>query len=223
MYGTGELDGHLVSLLHPTSLAAEQYRAVRLHVENLQRERGLTVVGVSSPGRGDGKTLTAINLAGALAQGTDRRVVLLEADLRYPRAARYLGLPNGHGLSTYILDPAVPLDSVLQRSQGVSTVVAGLPSAMPYELLQSPRLAELVTALRERFDYVIVDSPPVLSFPDVGLLRNLVDGFLLVVRAQRTPRETVQAALSALGPDLALGIIFNADTSQSSGNGDDNS
>lgn len=209
----GEIDDHLVSLLEPTSFAAEQYRAVRLAIETLHRERGTRVVAVSSPGRGEGRTMTAINLAGALAQASDARVVLVEADLRHPSVARYLGLASGRGLSGYLLDTTTTLDAVLQRPTSIafSVLPAGAASSMPYELLKSPRLAALIAELRQRFDYVLLDTPSVLPFPDVGILRELVDGFVVVVRANRTPREQLQDTMSVLGRQRALGLVFNDD------------
>ncbi|MGH7314548.1 MAG: CpsD/CapB family tyrosine-protein kinase [Candidatus Rokuibacteriota bacterium] len=209
----GELDDHLVSLLAPTSRAAEQYRAVRLHIENLRRERDVRVIAVSSPARGDGKTVSAINIAGALAQAPDARVAVVEADVRHPGLTRYLGLTGGRGLSAYLLDHAMTVDEVLQRppSVGFAVAVAGPATSMPYEVLKSSRLRALFATLRERFDFIVVDTPPVLPFPDVGLLRDLVDGFVMVVRANRTPREMVQDSLNALGTDRVLGAIFNDD------------
>src|SRR5262249_54825526 len=209
----GEMDDHLVSLLQPTNLAAEQYRTVRLHIETLHRERGLKLIAISSPSRGDGKTLSAINLAGALAQAPDAKVVLVEVDVRHPGVATYLGLGAGRGLSSFLLDPSMSAESVIERPSGVGfpVVVAGPASSMPYELLKSPRLTALFAALRERFDYVVVDTPPVLPFPDVGILRDVVDGFLLVVRANRTPREMVRDSLATVGQTRVLGVVFNDD------------
>lgn len=209
----GEIDDHLVSLLEPTSFAAEQYRAVRLALETLHRERGTRVVAVSSPGRGEGRTITAINLAGALAQAPDARVVLVEADLRHPSVARYLGLASGRGLSGYLLDGTTTLDAVLQRPTSIafSVLPAGAASSMPYELLKSPRLAALIAELRQRCDYVLLDAPSALPFPDVGILRELVDGFVVVVRANRTPREQLHDTMSVLGRQRALGLVFNDD------------
>jgi capsular exopolysaccharide synthesis family protein len=209
----GQIDDHLVSLLEPTSAAAEHYRAIRLHVETLHREQGLRLVAVSSPARGDGRTLSAINLAGALAQAPEARVVLVEVDMRNPGAADYLGLDNRRGLSTYLLDAAMEVDAVLERPGGVgfSLIVAGPAPSMPYELLKSPRLASLLHALRARFDYVVIDTPPALPYPDTGILRDLVDGFVLVVRANRTPRELVRDAVAALGTRRVLGVVFNDD------------
>lgn len=209
----GELDDHLVSVLEPTSFAAEQYRAARLAIETFRRERGTRIVGVSSPGRGDGKTITAINLAGALAQASDARVVLLDADLRHPGTARYLGLPPGRGLSTYLLDTRTSVDDIVERPAGLTFAVipAGPVSSMPYELLKSPRLASLLAALRDRFDYVVVDTPSVLPFPDVGILRDAVDGFVMIVRANRTTRDLLRDSLNTIGRPRTLGLIYNDD------------
>jgi capsular exopolysaccharide synthesis family protein len=209
----GQVDDHLVSLLEPTSYAAEQYRAIRLAIENFRRERGTRVVAVSSAGRREGKTMTAINLAGALAQAPDARVALLEVDLRHPSVARYLGLPPGRGLSTYLLDATMAVEAVIQRPAGITFAVvpAGPVSSMPYELLKSPRLTALLAELRHEFDFVVVDTPPVLSYPDVGILRDAVDGFVLVVRAHRTPRELLRDSYNAIGGQRALGVIYNED------------
>ncbi len=209
----GDIDDHLVSLLEPTSFAAEQYRAVRLAIETLHHERGTGVVAVASPGRGEGRTMTALNLAGALAQASDARVALLEADLRHPSVAGYLGLPAGRGLSSYLVDPAMTVDDVVQRPSSIAFAVlpAGATSSMPYELLKSPRLTALIAELRRRFDYVLVDTPSALPFPDVGILRDLVDGFIVVVRANRTPREQLQETISVLGRPHTLGLVFNDD------------
>ena len=209
----GQLDDHLVSLLEPTSHAAEQYRAVRLAIETFRHERGTRTVAITSPGRGDGRTITALNLAGALAQAPDARVVLVEADLRHPGVARALGQPAGRGLSTYLLDPDMSVDTIVRRPAGVAFAIvpAGTASSMPYELLKSPRMAALLAALRDRFDYVVLDTPPALPYPDVGIVRNLVDGFVVVVRANRTPREMLRDCMNTIGRDRGLGLIFNDD------------
>jgi capsular exopolysaccharide synthesis family protein len=212
----GQVDDHLVSVLEPTSLAAEQYRAVRLAIETFRHERGTRTAAITSPGRGDGRTITAINLAGALAQAPDARVVLVEADLRHPAVARALGMPPGRGLSSYLLDASMAPEVVLTRPANVAfaVVTAGAASSMPYELLKSPRLASLLAALRERFDYVVLDTPPALPYPDVGILRDLVDGFVVVVRANRTPREMLRDCTSVIGRQRGLGLIFNDDERQ---------
>jgi Mrp family chromosome partitioning ATPase len=105
------------------------------------------------------------------------------------------------------------VDRVVQRSPalGFAVVVAGAVAAMPYELLKSPRLTAMFAALLAEFDFVVIDTPPTLAYPDVGILRDVVDGFVLVVRANRTPRGQVQQSLGKIGNDRVLGMIFNAD------------
>ena len=197
----GQVDDHLVSVLEPTSLAAEQYRAVRLAIETFRHERGTRTVAITSPARGDGRTITAINVAGALAQAPDARVVLVEVDLRHPGVARALGMPAGRGLSSYLLDASMAPDAVISRPSNIAfaVVTAGAASSMPYEMLKSPRLAAFLAALRERFDYVVLDTPPALPYPDVGILRDIVDGFVVVVRANRTPREMLRDCTNVIG------------------------
>lgn len=157
--------------------------------------------------------MTAINLAGALGQAPDARVILVEADLRHPTIARYLGLAAGRGLSGYLLDSATSVDAVLRAPSSIAFTVlpAGAASSMPYELLKSPRLAGLLVELRQRFDYVLMDTPSALPFPDVGILRDLVDGFVGVVRANHTPRERLVDMMTMLGQQRALGLVFNDD------------
>src|SRR6185369_5052429 len=152
-------------------------------------------------------------LAGALAQASDARVVLLDADLRHPGTAKYLGLPAGRGLSTYLLDNRTTADGIIERPAGLAFAVipAGPVSSMPYELLKSPRLASLLAELRERFDYVVVDTPSVLPFPDVGILRDAVDGFVMIVRSNRTTRELLRDRLNTIGRPRTLGLIYNDD------------
>jgi capsular exopolysaccharide synthesis family protein len=207
----GDLDDHLVSLLAPTSFAAEQYRTVRLAIETAHRERGVGVVAVSSPGRSEGKTMTAINVAGALAQAPDARVVLVDADFRHPRISAYLGLHASRGLSTYLLDESLSADDVIERHPGIafSVVVAGPVSSMPYELLKSPRLGALIQTLRRKYDFVVVDTAPVLLFPDIGLLRDSIDEFVMVVRANRTARQGLSDSLDTLGRERVIGLLFN--------------
>src|SRR5207245_6252005 len=137
--------------------------------------------------------LTHTHHARALPQAPHSNVVLVAVDVRHPGAGQYLGLSAARGLSSFLLDQSTAVESIIERPSGVgfAVVVAGPASSMPYELLKSPRLTALFSALRERFDYVVVDTLPVLPFPAVVILRDLGYGSLLVVRANRTPREVV--------------------------------
>jgi capsular exopolysaccharide synthesis family protein len=210
-----KLEEHLVSLLAPTSFEAEQYRVLRHLIEQLHKSAGLSVIAISSPSAADGKTTTAINLAGALAQAPDARVLLVDVDLRGAALAARLGFDDrgGPGLVEAILDANLPLEAVVRVRPplNVSVLPAGcLPSA-PYEVLKSPRVGELLAEARRRYDYIILDTPPLVSFPDCRVIEKWVDGLLIVVTAHRTARKLVEEALHITEPTKVVGLVFNGD------------
>lgn len=209
----GAVDARLVSLVVPGSLEAEQYRGLRHVVEYMHKAGECTVVAVCSPTPGDGKSITAINLAGALAQDPKATVLLMEVDLRRPSVTlgNHLGGFAGRGLVDAILDPSLTLEDVAQRLPDFNLAVlpaGGRPSA-PYEMLKSPRLGELLAQARRRYDYVILDAPPVVPVPDCRLIAKWVDGFLMVVAAHRTPRGALEEALNLMDAHSVLGLVFN--------------
>jgi len=212
---TAEIDGHLVSLLAPASFGAEQYRALRHQIEQLRRTTDLSVIAVSSPDTADGKTTTAINLAGALAQAPDARVLLIDADLRAANLVAQLGLAESaaRGLVDAILDPSLRLGAVTQSLAhlNLSVLPAGRRPSAPYEVLKSLRVVELLAEARRAYDYVIVDTPPLVSVPDSRIIGKWVDGFLIVVAADRTPRRLLEEALNLLEPAKIVGMVFNGD------------
>lgn len=205
----------VVSLRAPTSFEADQYRTLRHAVERLHRDAGLQVVGITSPRSGDGKSITAVNLAAALAQSHDARVLIVDADLRGPSVAEYLGLGRviSPGLADAIEDATCDLTQVVRFLHGFNLAVlpAGAPQASPYELLNSPRLETLLTEARRRYDFVLIDTPPLLPFPDCRVLTRFVDGFLVIVAAHRTPRKLVNEALSLIDRSKLSGVVFNGD------------
>jgi protein-tyrosine kinase len=209
------VDDHLVSLVTPAAFEAEQYRALRHTIEQLHRTTGLRVIAVSSPSVGDGKTLTAINLAGALAQGTEARVLLIDADLRRPALGRLLGLEEASapGLVGAILDPRLGLEQIAQPRPpyNLSVVCAGATPASPYDVLKSPQVSELLEEARHLYDYIVLDTPPLVPVQDCRVIDRWVDGFLLVVRAFWTPRRLVEEALTILDHKKILGFVFNAE------------
>src|SRR5438046_7121453 len=138
-----QLDPHLVALTSPGSFAAEQYQGLRLTIERLRRGRTLQVIAVTSPAAGEGKTLTAINLAGALARGgDDARVLLIDADLRRPAVAHQLAIDDGaKGLTEAIENADATLESVTQKLKpfNLSIVTAGTRNGAVHHILRSPR------------------------------------------------------------------------------------
>jgi capsular exopolysaccharide synthesis family protein len=208
------LEERLVSLGQPWSLEADQYRMLRCEIEYLRRSRDLSVIAVTSPGVGDGKTTTAVNLAGTLSQDPQARVLLVDADLRRPSAAPLLGFNDrgdGPGLAGAILDLGRSLASVVRPRPpfNLSVLPAGRSHDLPFELLRSPRVGDLLAEARQQFDYVVVDTPPLLLLPDCRALSQRVDGFLLVVAAHKTSRRALAASLTALEEEKTIGIVFN--------------
>lgn len=208
------MEPHLVSLLAPAAFEAEQYRTLRYSLELARRTSGLQVVAVTSAAVGDGKTITAINLAASLAQAPEARVLLVDADMRRPCVAPYLGFGDRPaGLVEAVLEPARGLDELVRRHPDInlSVLPAGRSEAATYEVLKSPRLGALLEEARRSYDYVVLDTAPVVPVPDTRLLGDRVDRFLLVVAAHKTPRELVEEALNLIDPAKMLGLVFNHD------------
>lgn len=209
------VEEHLVSLLSSNSFEAEQYRTLRYTVEHMRKECDLQVVAVTSPAAGDGKTTTAINLAGAFAQTPEVRILLIDTDLRRPAVYRQLGLPDSHapGLTEAILDQAVSLkDVVLHRAPfNLDVLPVGRMVDAPYEVLRSPRFGEVLGEARRQYDFVILDTPPLLAVPDCRVIAKWVDGFLVVVAAHRTPGKLLEEALNIMKSDKMVGLVFNDD------------
>jgi capsular exopolysaccharide synthesis family protein len=202
----------LVSLRSPASFAAEQYQTLRLQIERLRTARDVHVIAISSPALGDGKTVTAINLAAAHAESD--RVLLVDADLRRPSVASQLHLDEaGPGLSDALADERLTLAHLVRRVEGLhfAVVQAGSPSAPVHQLLRSPRLDVLLKEARRQFDLVVVDTPPLLPVIDPVVLARAVDGMLIVVAANDTPRKLLEEALNLLDTSKVLGIVFNRD------------
>jgi len=205
----------MVSLTAPASFAAEQYQRLRLTVERLARARDLKVIAVTSPATGDGKTVTAINLAGALARGSDDRVLLIDADLRRPSVAAQLGIEDAQmGLADALSGAHTSLDDVVTRldAYNLDVIPASAAPGGISQLLRSPRLDAFLAEARQRYTYVVIDTPPLLPVPDSALLAKMVDGVLLVVSANQTARKLLAEALNMLDASKVLGIVFNRDT-----------
>ena len=187
------VDEHLVSLIDPTSFEADQYRTLRHVLE--WKHPTKKVVAVTSALAGDGKTTTALNLAGALAHAPGVRVLICDLDMRTPSVGKRLGLvPQSPGLVDMVLDADLTLGDVVRRHPRfpLSVLPAGRPLTVSYELLQSSRLAELLQQTREQYDYVVVDTPPVVPVPDARLIADRVDGF---------------ATTTSTDPKTAIGIF----------------
>jgi len=200
------------ALTDPFSPATEQFRMLRVRID-ARREAGdgALTLAVTSAFPAEGKTSVALNLAVVAAQEPERRVVLVECDLRRPRIGQLLARPPVLGLSDVLAGKAT-LDSVivdLSTPPGMSMVVAGRPPQNPVELLGSEAMRRVLEHLRRRFDTVIVDSPPAMHFADASQLSTHLDAFLLVARSGRTPREALARTWRLLGSERVIGVVLN--------------
>jgi capsular exopolysaccharide synthesis family protein len=204
------LSSLLVAGLAPKSHAAEQYRQLRTRLAHAEGANNLRTVLVTSPQKGEGKSVTAANLALTMAQELQRRVVLVEADLRKPSLQELLGLPPGLGLAEYLAGACELRDALkFLPDHNLTVLPAGAAPTNPAELLGSTAMRRMLDQLRTRFDRVILDAPPVLPLADVAVLAPIVDGTLLVVRAGVTPKPAIENALRAFDSSRLLGIVLN--------------
>ena len=208
------VDSHLVSLTAPASFAAEQYQGLRLAIERIAHARDVRMIAVSSPAAGDGKTVTAINLAAALARGSSDGVLLVDADLRRPSVATLLRLTGAtRGLADLLTDDRLDVEAVTRTAEvpNLTILPAGTPRGGVSDIPRSPRLDARLQELRRRYSSVVIDTPPLLPVFDSALLAKLVDGVLMVVAAHQTPRKLLGESLNMLDPAKVLGIVFNRD------------
>ena len=192
------------------ALLVEQFRGLAATLIQAQNEQPLKSVIVTSASPGDGKSLVAVNLALTLSESFKRRVLLVDADLRRPVLHHLFGVENARGLSEALAAgsdervPAVPVTGHL------TLLPAGRPEADPLGALSSDRMKRIVEDAASRFDWVVVDSPPVGVLADGRLVSETVDGAIVVVRAGVTRFPDLEAAADTLGHDRILGLVLNA-------------
>ncbi len=195
----------------PRGCHAEAYRAVRTALYFSTRSQGHKVIQVTSPSPGDGKSTTAANLALSIAD-SGKRVVLVDGDFRRSVIHKLLSLENTVGLSQAIAGKAEPHSAILPTAvENLWAIPAGPRPSNPAELLTSARFKELIDVLREQYDYVVIDSPPVLAVTDPSVIAPWVDAVLVVLRLTKNARAAARQAtetLTSLGAKI-LGIVVN--------------
>ena len=188
----------------------EQFRRLAATLHQEQRTRGLRSVMVTSAGPGDGKTLTAINLAIVLAQSYRYKVLLIDADLRRPSIPNVVEVGHGTGLSEALRSKTEQKLALIQLGSNLTLLPAGQPISNSVEALTSPRMRVILEEATARFDWVVLDAPPVGLTSDAKLLTELVEGTLLVIRAGQTQYAAVRKGIEALGGEQAiLGVVLN--------------
>jgi capsular exopolysaccharide synthesis family protein len=203
-----DLDARLVTSTS-SSVSLEQYRRLAAFLHEEQVERQLRTVMITSALPHDGKTLTAVNVALTLSESYARRVLVIDADLRWPSLHVVLRIPNERGLSEALSEERRELP-IIQVSPGLSVLTAGSPGPKPLAGLTSRRMAEVLEECAGRFDWVLIDTSPVGVLPDAQVLARLVGAAILVIRAGSTPAAAVERAVAGLGgPDAILGTVLN--------------
>jgi capsular exopolysaccharide synthesis family protein len=197
----------------PRSPLAERYRSLvqRLISEHSTGRQAQQVITVTSAAPNEGKTTTVMNLGLALAERRDHSTLLIDADLRRPSVSKYVTPAPKVGLSD-VLQGEARVEHALIELQDVKLTMlpAGSLVLNPQELLRSQFVKALFADLRRQFDYVLIDTPPVVPFTDAAVLGALSDGVVLVIRAGRTPRPLVERAVDAVSGGKVVGVVLNA-------------
>jgi capsular exopolysaccharide synthesis family protein len=203
-------ESHLACITDRKSPAAEAVRLLALRLRDLRRTRPLKKVVITSTIPQEGKSTISANLSCAFARRTEEKVLLVEGDIRLPAALQMFGIERKPGLCELLRDERVLADCVYRLGDtGLYILPAGVSANNPLELLQSPKLSSALDQLSACFDWIVIDSPPVLPLADTSVWMRLADGVLLVTRQGVTEKKQLKKGLDALEPQKVLGALLN--------------
>lgn len=204
-------DSHLVCLPDMESPAGEAFHLLGVRLRHLRRQRPLKKLLITSTIPQEGKSMVAANLACTIALRTQQRVVLLEGDLRRPTQSKIFGLPQKPGICEWLSGERTLVKSMYRlQGPGIWILPAGIATGNSLELLQSGRAAPLMEQLTIWFDWLIIDSPPILPLADTSVWTNLADGILLVARQGTTQKRQLERGLEAVGTQKLIGAVLNS-------------
>jgi capsular exopolysaccharide synthesis family protein len=202
----------LVSVGEEESLGAEKFRFLAVRLRQLRQSRPLKKVLITSTLPQEGKSTVAASLACTLARRKQHKTLLLEGDLRRPTVAQKFGLGRIPGLSEWLRGETETMNVYRLDSLGLWVLPAGSAPENPLELMQSGKLSPLMDQLTSWFDWIVIDSPPVLPLADTSMWARLADGVLLVTRKSITEKQQLKRGLEALEPAKLLGALVNGST-----------
>jgi len=202
-------DQRLATLTDPQSVAAQQYAILALKVQQWMAETGGKMLMITSGSGAEGKSLTALNLSLALAAATEGRVLLVDSDLRLPRVHERLGLNGEQGFSNLLAPDSGETAPYISRVGALHVLPGGSNRTNPVGLLASARSREIFARLRNEFQLVVLDSPPIVPIADSHILAGLSDGVVLVVRARQTRPELLRRSIESLGAARLIGVVLN--------------
>ena len=208
---TLNLKGKLHSMDEMDPIAAEHYRVLYTKLEHINLKQSYNVFSVTSAVKGEGKTVTSLNLAYVMAHDFKKDVVVVECDLRNPSLLNYFSENDTPGGISDTIKNGAETMGVISRVEGTSLYL--LPAIRSTnssaELLDSQEMKDVIKTLKTEFDYVIIDSPPILHMADMNIISRIVDGLILVVRAGKTPKDIVVKAARSLQNANIVGIVLN--------------
>lgn len=206
-------DNRLVSVWNGDAPAAEAFRLLSVRLRHLRRERNVQKILITSTIPQEGKSVVSANLACALASGTRQRTLLLEGDIRRPTLSKVFGLPSHPGICEWLQGQRGLMESIYHLdTAGVWFLPAGNPPTNPLELLQSRELPVAIERLSQTFDWIIIDSPPVLPLADTSVWSRFSDGILLVARQGITQKHHLKRGIEGLESRKLIGAVLNAST-----------
>jgi capsular exopolysaccharide synthesis family protein len=203
-------ESHLVSVGEEGSLGAEKFRFLAVRLRQLRQNRPLKKILVTSTIPQEGKSTVSANLACTLARKRGQKTLLLEGDLRRPTMAKQFGVGKIPGLCEWLGGRTESTNIYKLQSLGLWILPAGAAPQNPLELMQSGKLSLLMEQLESWFDWIVIDSPPVLPLADTSLWSRLADGVLLVTRKGTTEKQQLKRGLEAIEKTKLLGALVNS-------------
>lgn len=206
-------ESRLVAVTDDGSLSAEKYRVLATRLNHLQQQRPIKKLVITSASSQEGKSVTSCNLALTFAKRMNKRVLLIEGDLRQPAVANLLGVIPQKGISEWF-SKGHPVSECLFHVADLPLWIlpAGDPPEHPLDILQSDRVPEMLNQFMAWFDWILIDSPPILPMADLALWSRQSDGLIMVVRQDHTPKKFIAKAMDAIEKSKLLGVVFNEGT-----------